>query len=137
MLPNGNVAVGWGDEPYASEFAADGRLVADAQMPSGIKSYRALRYEWHGAPATTPAIAMKPASRSGTLMLYASWNGASHARFWQVHAGMSERDLRPIGIARHRGFETAIPLGAGGGYVAASALDGHGRRLATSAAIRV
>lgn len=137
VLPNGNVVVGWGDEPYASEFAADGRLVADAQMPSGIKSYRALRYEWHGAPATTPAIALKPASRSGTLMLYASWNGASHARFWQVHAGMSERDLRPIGIARHRGFETAIPLGAGGGYVAASALDGHGRRLATSAAIRV
>jgi Arylsulfotransferase (ASST) len=137
VLPNGKVAVGWGGDPYASEFAADGRLVADAQLPNGIYSYRALRYRWHGTPATTPAIALRPSTRSDTLTLYASWNGATHARFWQVHAGMSERDLRPIGVARRRGFETAIPLGAGGGYVAASALDRNGRRLGTSAAIRV
>jgi Arylsulfotransferase (ASST) len=137
VLPNGQVVVGWGSEPYASEFTDDGRLVADMRMPSGIDSYRALRYDWRGAPATQPAIALGHSTSGKTVTLYASWNGATYARFWQVHAGMSERDLRPIGVARHRGFETAIPLGSGGGYVAASALDHGGRRLATSQPIRV
>jgi hypothetical protein len=137
LLPNGHVEVGWGLDGPASEFTADGRLASDARMPAGIDSYRAMRFDWHGAPATTPAVALDPDRGSVEKTVYASWNGATHARLWQVHAGPSPRDLRPIGIARRRGFETAIRVGRGSGYLRVSALDRFGRHLASSPAIRI
>lgn len=137
LLPNGNALVGWGVDPSASEFTRDGRLIGDVTMPTGVDSYRALRFDWRAAPATTPAVAVQQQTRGAARTLYASWNGATHARFWQVHAGTSARDLRPLGIARHRGFETAIQIGRGTGYVAVSALDRTGSHLSTSRAIRV
>jgi hypothetical protein len=137
VLGNGNVLLGWGLQSSASEFTAGGSLVADARLPSGINSYRALRFDWHGAPATTPALAIHKDRRSGSHTVYASWNGATHARLWQVHTGTSTQQLRPLGIARRHGFETAIRLGSGSGYLAVSALDAAGKRIASSPPIRV
>jgi hypothetical protein len=45
--------------------------------------------------------------------------------------------MRPIGIARRRGFETAIRLGRLKGHVAVSPLDEVGNSLATSRTIRL
>jgi len=42
-----------------------------------------------------------------------------------------------VGVARRRGFETAISLGRAGGYVAVSALDAAGNALATSRTLRL
>ncbi len=57
-LPDGNVLVGWGTAPYASEFGADGTLVADARMPSPLYSYRVSRTPWTGTPAGVPALSV-------------------------------------------------------------------------------
>ena len=46
VLSNGNVFVGWGAQPYVSEFAPSGELIYDAQLGTGYISYRAYRAEW-------------------------------------------------------------------------------------------
>src|SRR5215216_3085750 len=48
VLPNGNVFMGWGSEPYFSEFSEDGELLFDASFPSELESYRAFRFPWKG-----------------------------------------------------------------------------------------
>jgi hypothetical protein len=45
--------------------------------------------------------------------------------------------LKPLGIAKRHGFETAIPVGAGDAYAAIAALDASRRELAKSPIIRV
>jgi hypothetical protein len=50
VLPNGNIFVGWGAEPYVSEFSASGELLFDAQLGDKYLSYRAFRMPWTGAP---------------------------------------------------------------------------------------
>jgi hypothetical protein len=123
LLPDGRVLVGWGSQPYASEFTLDGQLVSDARMPKGDQSYRAYRLPWTGTPSGTPAIVARPDPLTGDAILYASWNGATEVRDWQVHAGPSPKDLRPTRVTRRRGFETTIPLERTRGLVAVSALD--------------
>ena len=41
----------------------------------------------------------------------------------------------PVGVVPRRGFETAINLGTGEGYVAVTALDAHRRALGASAVV--
>jgi hypothetical protein len=136
LLPSGNVLVGWGTEPYVSEFSASGSLLGDAQMLSGYKSYRAFRLPWKGVPQEGPALVAERDSDTSKATLYVSWNGATdEANSWQVEAGPHPRSLRTIGVARRRGFETAIPLGAAGGYFAITALDEDGSKLGRSATV--
>jgi hypothetical protein len=52
VLPNGNVFIGWGSEPYFSEYTADGKLLYEARLPTGINSYRAFRSPWTATPPT-------------------------------------------------------------------------------------
>ena len=136
ILPSGNVMVGWGTEPYVSEFNDEGSLRADAEMLSGYKSYRAYRLPWKGIPQHAPALTARRDTDTGKTTLYVSWNGATDvASYWQIHAGPDPRFTRPIGVARRRGFETAIPLGSTGGYFAVTALDEDGSRLGRSATV--
>jgi hypothetical protein len=138
LLPYGRVLVGWGNDPYISEYTADGRLVTDARlMAAGAHSYRAFRSEWRAQPLDPPRIELTKDSRTGAKTLYTSWNGATEVSHWQVLAGIAPDALRTIGIARRYGFETAIPLGTAGGYVAAAALDRAGNRLGMSHAIKL
>jgi hypothetical protein len=137
-LPSGNVLVGWGTEPYVSEFTDDGKLVNDARLLSGFKSYRAFRVPWRGLPHRAPDIAASRSPTTGRATLYVSWNGATdEAAYWQVHAGSSASDLGVIGVARRRGFETAIPLRASGGHFAITAVDEDGSRMATSRTVSI
>lgn len=132
-LPDGNLFVGWGTEPYVSDFTGDGKLMADAEMLSGYKSYRSFRLPWKGIPQKAPAISAVRSPHTGKTTLYASWNGATDvAARWHVLAGPNASSLKSIGVARRRGFETAIPLGRTGGYFSVSALDEDGTHLGRS-----
>ena len=136
VLPSGKVFVGWGTEPYVSSFNGDGSLLADAQMLSGYKSYRAYKMPWKGIPDSTPDLTATRSTETGQTTLYVSWNGATDvASHWQVHAGQDARSMRTVGLARRQGFETAIPLGSAGGRFAVTALDEDGSRLATSSTV--
>jgi Arylsulfotransferase (ASST) len=138
-LAGGHVLVGWGTRPFVSEFAPDGRLLIDVQLPSGVQSYRAYRLPWVGKPADAPTIATRHGSgrRDVDQTIYASWNGSTEVAHWRVETGSSPSALRPIGTAPRRGFETAIPIGAVGGHLAVTALGRRGETLGQSRVVRV
>jgi hypothetical protein len=130
QLPDADDFVGWGQQPYFSQFNAKGKLVFDARFVGSNLTYRAYRFAWSGTPATPPAFAV---SRHGRKMtVYASWNGATNVAGWRVFAGSRPSKLPAVATAPKRGFETAINASARP-YVAVEALDAKGRPLARSA----
>ena len=135
-LDNSNVFVGWGSEPYVSEYTSDGRLLFVAQLPSGYASYRGFRFPWVARPAGRPSAVVQQDS-SGRAIVYTSWNGATEVKSWRVLVGDSARSLTPSASAPKRGFETAIPVGAGAIFVATEALDEQGKSLGQSKPIRI
>jgi hypothetical protein len=136
-LSNGMVVVGWGTEPYLSEFNSTGKLLTDARLLSGDKSYRGLVLPWQGSPEHRPALNVDRSATTGKTIVYASWNGDTRTAFWQVHGGDSRSGMRQIGIARRRAFETAIPVGDVDGYFAVTALDTGGDVLGQSTTIHL
>jgi Arylsulfotransferase (ASST) len=134
LLPNGDAFVGWGEEPYLTEFGARGQIVFDAH--AAAQSYRAYRFPWSGTPATAPAIAVK-AIAGGAVTVYASWNGATGVAAWKVLVGPSSTGpFSPIATVADGGFETAVTVPRSGSYFAAQAIDSSGSTLATSAAVQ-
>jgi hypothetical protein len=133
-LPNGNVFVGWGDQPYFTEFTADGRTVFDGLLPAPSTSYRALRFPWHGRPLESPAVATEPADGPATNV-YVSWNGATEVAVWVVLGGDSEAALAPLASAPRSGFETLIVVPGSPRVVVARALDASGGILGQSAPV--
>jgi hypothetical protein len=129
-LPNGNFLVGWGHQPYVTEFGPHGKTLLDLRFGrSGADSYRAYRFGWVGRPRSKPAVAVEGNT------LYASWNGATEVRSWQLLGGPDKKRLRPLLAVPKTGFEAAIPLPAAMPWVAVRALDRLGRSLARSAAV--
>jgi hypothetical protein len=131
VLSSGEVFVGWGQQPYFSEFNKAGKLDFDAHFTAPTNSYRAYRLPWHGQPLTTPDVAVSRGAR-GITTVYASWNGATSVASWRVLAGPSAGALSAVGSARRSGFETAIRVHTQEPYVAAEALSSSGRVLSTS-----
>jgi hypothetical protein len=131
MLPKGHVFVGWGQNPWFTEFDARGHIVFDGYFTKDADSYRAYRLTWRARPATRPAIAAR--RTGGHVIVYASWNGATNVTRWQVLAGRNARSLKPVRTVPRTGFETAIELKAGARLFAVRAVGFPGAR-ATSAA---
>jgi Arylsulfotransferase (ASST) len=137
-LPDGHVFVGWGPARHVSEFTRGGRLLFDLVVPPRADSYQAYRFRWHGEPLDRPAVA---ARRRGSgararVTAWASWNGATALRGWQLLAGDDPNALVPLGDAvPRRNFETALHARTDAKYVAVAALDAHGRQLGQSRAV--
>jgi outer membrane protein assembly factor BamB len=130
VLPNGNVFVGWGAQPYVSEFSAGGELLFDAQLGTDYVSYRAYRAPWVGEGSGVPDAALR---RAGTgLLAYASWNGDTRVARWVVNAGTTPANLQPIGAVARSGFETAMRIPRSLTHVRLSAVDAGGRTLGIS-----
>ncbi|HWY17355.1 MAG TPA: arylsulfotransferase family protein [Solirubrobacteraceae bacterium] len=136
LIPGGNVFVGWGSQPYFSEFSAAGQLLYDAHWHGSYQSYRAYRLPWTGTPAAPPAIAAEAAGSSAPVNVYASWNGATEVVAWRVLAGMSPSALAPVAGAAKSGFETTIATPGPEQYVAVQALNGAGAVIGTSPTIK-
>ncbi|HXW58482.1 MAG TPA: arylsulfotransferase family protein [Solirubrobacteraceae bacterium] len=134
-LPNGDVFVGWGSEPYFSEFSAGGQLLFDAHMQGTYQSYRTYRFPWTGTPPGPPSIAAQAAPAGGPLTVYASWNGDTRTTAWRLLAGPSPQQLQPSLTVARSGFETAIAAPAPAPYVAVQALGEGGVVLGTSKTI--
>jgi hypothetical protein len=128
-LANGNVFVGWGSEPYLSEFAKSGQTLLDGVLPGSDLSYRTLREPWVGLPLYPPSGAV--ARHDGRTTVYASWNGDTQVTSWRVLAGAAGQ-LRSVAKARKSGFETAISVPSGERSFELQALDGGGHVIGTS-----
>ena len=135
LLDDGHLFVGWGGEPYSSEFDGQGRLVLDARFPTNDQSYRAFRSPWHAAPTTPPAVALEKDGVGG-YAVYVSWNGATEVVDWQVLTGASPASLAPVATVPRAGFETAITVHPSGSYLAVAGLDATGRRLGMSGVLK-
>jgi hypothetical protein len=136
LLPDGRMFVGWGTEPYFSEFAPDGTLLLDGAITAGDPSYRAFTAGWTGHPAELPAAAARSRAGGGATV-YASWNGATDTAAWTVLAGKTATALTRAGTAVRSGFETAIAVDSAGPYFAVEPRDASGRTQARSAAVRL
>ncbi|HSZ14080.1 MAG TPA: MFS transporter [Solirubrobacteraceae bacterium] len=130
-LANGNTFVGWGSEPYLSEFSASGKLLLEGNFPGSDLSYRSTVEPWVGLPLTRPAAAARASDDGGTTV-YASWNGATRLASWRVLAGAGDGSLRAVASAAKSGFETAIPVSRGNERFEVQALDARGRVIGTS-----
>ena len=135
LLPDGGVFVGWGAQPYFSEFTRDGDLVLDGELPVNDQSYRAFTFAWSGHPPGKPAIAVRPNPARGSAV-YVSWNGATEVARWTVLAGQNSAALTVAGSQPRAGFETMIPVNSDGPYFAVTAHDPSGQQLGQSATVR-
>jgi hypothetical protein len=135
VLPNGNVFVGWGSAPFFSEFDHHGKLLFHAAFPTEDETYRAFRFQWYGQPTDDPAVAAESGPED-RVTIYASWNGATEVTTWQVLAGSAPDQLEPIASAPRQGFETVITVHTTEPYVGLQAVNGSGKVLGTSKAIK-
>ncbi len=129
-LPNGNVFIGWGSEPFFSEYSRSGKLLFEAELPGPDLSYRATLEEWVGRPLTPPAGAAS--AQAGKATVYASWNGATEVASWRVLAGPSGGRPSAVASAARSGFETSIPVAHSYPSYEVQALDVHRHVLGTS-----
>jgi Arylsulfotransferase (ASST) len=134
QLPGGEDFLGWGQQPYFSEYNSHGQEVYDAHFKDSVASYRAYRYQWTGTPQTTPAVV--GASHGNSSGIYVSWNGATNVASWRVEGGGTPNSLRTVASSPKHGFETAITFGRQT-YVRVQALDRFGHVLSTSATVKV
>jgi hypothetical protein len=135
FLGNGNVLVGWGSEPFFTEFGPDGSIRLDVRLPAGGQTYRVLRFPWHARPALPPAARYRFLHGHGRVDV--SWNGATDVAAWRLDSGASPAALREGTPVAKRAFETALAVPFGDKWARAVALDASGGVLGRSAAIRV
>ena len=135
VLPGGNAFIGWGTEPYSSEYSKEGKLLFDLQFAGETQSYRAFRQVWRGRPAEDPAVVAER-GKGDKVNIYASWNGSTEATTWRVLAGPGPEELKPVGSVPWAGFETAMAIRTDEPYVAVRAEDDAGRVLRASKAIK-
>ena len=128
VLPNGNVFVGWGSEPYYSEFTKDGRLLYHAAFAPWGESYRAFRLPWSGRPDGDPTVSVG-GGKGEKVTLYASWNGATEVAAWQVLAGPGPEELEIVDSVSRHGFETVIEVKTAEPFVGVRAQDRSGGAL--------
>jgi hypothetical protein len=135
LLDGGDQFVGWGQQPYFTEFDPSGHVVFDGRFVDANSSYRVYRYSWVGTPQTPPSITASTAG--GRTVVYASWNGATEVSRWQVLAGPTRSSLRLVASERRTGFETAVSVkGTGYHAFAVRALNAAGQALGTSPIFR-
>ena len=141
-LENGDWFVGWGIQPYFSQFGASGNtakapsanLLYDAKLSGDMFSYRAFRYTWVGTPTTAPKIVAQ--SKEGKTTVYASWNGSTETVAWQVLGGDAPSELGTVVATTPRvGFETSIAVPGSAQYYQVKALDKAGQVIGTSAVV--
>jgi EmrB/QacA subfamily drug resistance transporter len=129
-LAGGDTFVGWGSEPYFSEYGPSGQLLLEASFPGPDLSYREKLEPWVGLPLTVPAGAARQGGSRTTV--YASWNGATEVASWRVLAAGAGGKLTSVASALSSGFETAVPVAATYKSFEVEALDAKGRVIGAS-----
>ena len=136
ILPNSNVFIGWGSQPFITEFSHDGQPLLDAHFPPDGESYRTFRFPWAGHPIEDPAVAVEQLSAE-KVKLYASWNGATEVATWEVLAGPHPGRLESVGAVPRDDFETVMLVQTSHAYFAVRAKEHSGRVLGTSAPVKL
>ena len=143
-LPNGNQFIGWGQEPYLSEYNNPGNtkndpsknFIYDMQFPNQNMTYRAFKNHWVGAPLYHPSVTVIPAGDD--IDVYVSWNGSTETCYWQVLAGPSPLCLSVVIESTPRtGFETKIKVVTQEHFYQVNALNACGLIIGTSGIVSI
>ncbi|MGZ4178725.1 MAG: arylsulfotransferase family protein, partial [Solirubrobacteraceae bacterium] len=134
LLHNGDSLVGFGSQPWVTEFDSHGKTVFDGRFVDANQSYRAYRYPWSGTPWAAPAFGTR--TSKGTTTVYASWNGSTQLARWNVLGGSSPSKMGVIASAGKTAFETPIKLRSSQAYLEVQALDSSGKVLAKTKPIK-
>jgi hypothetical protein len=129
-LLGGNVFVGWGSQPYFSEYTRTGQLLLDAVLPDPDISYRATVEPWVGLPLYPPRGAARRVA--GRTTVYASWNGATRVAAWKVLTTGPGGGLVTVATGTKSGFETALSVSGTYTTFRVQALDASGKPIGTS-----
>jgi hypothetical protein len=133
--PNGDMLISWGTTGYITQVAPNGRVKFAMRLQPW--TYRAVRSDWRGYPLGRPAVLARR-GRSGSVDVWASWNGATQIHDWRILAGPSAGALRPVGrLHRFADLETHMRLRTSVAYVAVRAVSARGRTLGASVAMLV
>jgi hypothetical protein len=109
LLPNGNVAIGWGSQPFFSELSKRGKVLLDAALPPPNVNYRTYVQRWVGKPSKPPSATVRKVKHGA--LVFASWNGATQVAAWRVLAGPNAKHLAVVVQKKSKtSFETAIPV---------------------------
>jgi hypothetical protein len=126
--------VGWGAQPYFTEYDQYGRVILDGRFVSQTASYRAYRFAWSATPSTPPALVASVSN--GSMTLYMSWNGATGVASWRVLGGSSTSSVQTLSTVPKSSFETSATVPQHQ-YAEVQALDSSGRVIGTSAPVTV
>lgn len=132
-LADGDHFVGWGQQPYFTEFDSTGRIVFDGRFAQPNSTYRAFRAPWSGTPHTAPSVVSFSSGHRVTV--YASWNGATNYVAWRVLGGSKPKKLRVLGTFWRTGFETRMPVPRSA-YVAVQGIGFNGQTVGRSFTVR-
>jgi hypothetical protein len=133
--PDGSMLIDWGTTGRITEVTPAGRVRLSLRLPGS--TYRAVTARWVGRPAGRPILtaARRP---GGTVDAWASWNGATEIKRWQLLGGRAPGRLhavgRPVAFAD---LETRMHARTAARLVAVRALDARGRALGRSKAVLV
>ena len=112
LLSNGNALVGWGSQPYFSEYGKSGKRLLDALWPGKDLSYRVLTTDtWVGTPYFPPRGAARKSG--GRTTVYVSWDGATRVKSLGRAGGVQREAPGGSRDQAETGFETAIRLPKG------------------------
>ena len=134
-LPNGNVLIGWGNNPEITEFASNGVPVMNFRfgpLDAAVRTYRVYKGHWGGTPTWPPDVAIE--KHDNETWFFASWNGATGVSSWALFDADEVKDLETIldgekpnalvSVPRE-GFETRIVGRSPKRFVRVAALDKH------------
>ncbi len=136
-LADGDTVVGYGGVPAVSEYAANGALLFDANLPFDMSFYRAFRFPWSGRPASLPAVLASLNNTGEETIVHASWNGATEVAAWRVLAGARSGALKVETTIPASGFESSTTLPEKFARVSVQALDAAGAALGGSRPVKV
>ncbi len=130
--PDGSRLVSYGTSSAMVEFRDD-EPVFTASFEEGTITYRTIRADWKGMPATPPDVAWTEPDAAGRRTFHLSWNGATEVRHWRIEARVPRRGFVPLETVRRAGFETTATVRAPRDAAAfrIRALDRRGHVLAT------
>lgn len=135
-LLGGDVFVGWGAQPFFTEFDPSGKIVFDARMAGKSESYRAYEAPWVGQPLDRPRAVPKTDAH-GAETVAVSWNGATRVVAWQLLTGEDRDHLVAGPTAPTQGFETKIAVPRRARFGDVVALDSGGKVLGSTHEFRL
>ena len=91
-LANGDWFLGWGQEPFFSEFSPTAQLLFDAHFPPTSSPTAASASPGSGTPDAPPGVRLPGRLRRDAGTVYASWNGATQVASWRVLRRAPRRD---------------------------------------------